>query len=463
VLGTADYMAPEQADGKQITSRCDLYALGSVLFALLTGKPPFGGRSLVQVITALKSETPPSVRRLAPDTPAEFENIINQLLEKEPQKRIPTARALANRLKAMEHGLSLETRVAKAGTEVETPEALPALPGPVTIASAKTAVAPATDATVAMEKGDDEYRLAPDMPTIATSSGKSPSNRTAMGTQAGKATGSDSGRGTDATPARSDSATVAPPAKTTRFTTVDARELHARNEHDDGRFWQWAGLAILGAVAILFMGGVVYYATRSPSADQLFATIQQAADSGDDTAIAEVEPQLAQFLARHASDPRAAEVKGYQDELERSRVQRRFELRARRAGGPEGLSPIERAYFEAVQLAARDPEAALARFEALVDVYGGSFQGNERSAEQRNGVQCLELAAQQVARLRPAIEKMNAAEQEEVRRQLARAEQLGASNPAAAQRIWQGIVTLYAGKAWAKELVAQAQEKLAAH
>src|SRR5439155_4794875 len=111
MLGTADYMAPEQADGRQVTSRCDLYALGSVLYALLTGKPPFAGKSVVAVIAALQKETPVPVRRLAPDTPEEFEKIIQQLLEKDPQKRIPTALAVANRLKAMEHALSLETRV----------------------------------------------------------------------------------------------------------------------------------------------------------------------------------------------------------------------------------------------------------------------------------------------------------------------------------------------------------------
>jgi len=61
-------MAPEQAEGKPITGRCDLYALGSVLYALLAGKPPFGGRTIIEVIAALKNEQPTPVRRLAPDT-----------------------------------------------------------------------------------------------------------------------------------------------------------------------------------------------------------------------------------------------------------------------------------------------------------------------------------------------------------------------------------------------------------
>jgi serine/threonine-protein kinase len=82
VLGTADYMSPEQAEGKQSTSRCDLYSLGSVLYALLVGRPPFAGKSLPEVIQGLRFEKPIAVRRLNPDVPEEFESIILQLLEK---------------------------------------------------------------------------------------------------------------------------------------------------------------------------------------------------------------------------------------------------------------------------------------------------------------------------------------------------------------------------------------------
>jgi serine/threonine-protein kinase len=460
VLGTADYMAPEQADGKQITSRCDLYALGSVLFALLTGKPPFGGRSLVQVITALKSETPPSVRRLAPDTPAEFESIINQLLEKDPQKRIPTARALANRLKAMEHGLSLETRVDRILPDDDLPELKPPVPGPATIASAKTAISPATDATVAIDKDDEGYHLAPDSPTIATSTGKGSSHRTALGTQAGKATGSGAGHGTDVTPQPAAGAPATTAPKATRFVTVDSRELHGRKERDDEALWQWIGLGALCAAAILLIGGVAYYATRSPSADQLFATIQQAAQADN---LVSAEVQLTEFLTSHAADPRANEVREYQAELERNRLQQSFERRVRRADGPEGLTPVERAYYQAVQLASHDPQAALARFQSILAVYGGPGSSRSDSANARNVERCLELAQQQAERLSASIQKMNADEQAEVRRQLARAEQLAASDPAAANRIRQGIITLYSDKSWAQDLVAEAQAALASH
>ena len=81
VLGTADYMAPEQAEGRPVSARCDMYSLGCVLFALLARRPPFAGPSLPEVLHALRYDPAPSVRRYAPQTPPELDRIIAQLLE----------------------------------------------------------------------------------------------------------------------------------------------------------------------------------------------------------------------------------------------------------------------------------------------------------------------------------------------------------------------------------------------
>ncbi len=110
VLGTAEYMAPEQADGRPVTDRCDQYSLGGVMYALLAGRPPFRASTLVEMLQLQRFAEPQTVRRWAPDTPAELDRIVRQLLEKEPQKRFVNALILARALEAMERGLSLSSQ-----------------------------------------------------------------------------------------------------------------------------------------------------------------------------------------------------------------------------------------------------------------------------------------------------------------------------------------------------------------
>jgi serine/threonine protein kinase len=462
VLGTADYMAPEQADGKPVTSRCDLYALGSVLYALLTGKPPFVGKSLVEVVTALQRDQPVPVRRLAPDTPAEFEQIILQLLEKDPNKRIPTALALGNRLKAMEHALSLDTRIMRQGDLASDPGAV--LPDDALPSSAKTElVNPASSPTAPLPSAsDEEYRLAND-PTLVTGAGShaTPSSRTALGTQAGKRTGAGSGGGTHAERSGTE-APADPPAKLTRFTTVSEDDLRGSRLSDDAPLKQWGVAAALAAVGLIVVALAVYGATRPPSADRLYATAKAAVERGGPETLIPVEAELTRFLQLYPADPRASEVQEYADELERYRLERRLGMRNRRPPPGQSPTPIERAYQEASQLASTDPLAALERFEALVAVYDSPPDPAVSEAEQRKTEQCLALARKQVDHLRPEVERLIAEQQMAVRRQLDRADELAATDRGAAMKVWQGVITLYRGKAWANELVAQAEAKLAA-
>ena len=82
VLGTADYMAPEQAGGGAITPRTDLYALGSVLYAMLTGRPPFTGKKITEVIDSLKRQRPVPLELIDPELPDALTELIHELLEK---------------------------------------------------------------------------------------------------------------------------------------------------------------------------------------------------------------------------------------------------------------------------------------------------------------------------------------------------------------------------------------------
>ena len=64
VLGTADYMSPEQADGRPVTARCDQYSLGGVMYALLAGRPPFRAKNLPQMLQLQRFAKPEPVRAL---------------------------------------------------------------------------------------------------------------------------------------------------------------------------------------------------------------------------------------------------------------------------------------------------------------------------------------------------------------------------------------------------------------
>ena len=100
VIGTAEFMAPEQAAGGRVDRTCDLYSLGAVLYACVCGVPPFRGKSAVEVLQQHRFGTFDAPRRYAPDLPRAFEAVICELLSKNPADRPADARAVAGRLRA---------------------------------------------------------------------------------------------------------------------------------------------------------------------------------------------------------------------------------------------------------------------------------------------------------------------------------------------------------------------------
>ena len=98
VVGTAEYMSPEQASGKRATKRSDLYSLGAVMYAMLTGRPPFTGQTTNEILQKHQFGQFDKPSRYAPDVPRLLEEFICQLLEKDPGKRVPDALVLIRRL-----------------------------------------------------------------------------------------------------------------------------------------------------------------------------------------------------------------------------------------------------------------------------------------------------------------------------------------------------------------------------
>jgi len=87
ILGTPEYMAPEQAMGGAVDSRSDIYSLGAVLFEMLTGRPPFQAPDTIAVLKKQVEEAPPPARSLRPDTPPAVDAALARMLAKDPAER----------------------------------------------------------------------------------------------------------------------------------------------------------------------------------------------------------------------------------------------------------------------------------------------------------------------------------------------------------------------------------------
>ncbi len=98
LAGTPQYMAPEQARGERLDRRTDLFSLGSVLYALCTGRPAFTGESSVEVIHRVCTSTPPPIQKLNPDIPDWLVEIVTRLHAKEPADRFQSAGEVAELL-----------------------------------------------------------------------------------------------------------------------------------------------------------------------------------------------------------------------------------------------------------------------------------------------------------------------------------------------------------------------------
>jgi eukaryotic-like serine/threonine-protein kinase len=181
ILGTLQYMAPEQIEGQGADARTDIFAFGAVLYEMLTGRRPFEGKNQASLIGAILQVEPPPIRAVQPLVPPALERVVTTCLAKDPDDRWQTARDLLRELKwaadvapevneaiAVGRGVKVREVVAWAMTALGILAALAAgvmayrQRTPADTSVYRTTILPPDDATFSGATAGDRFALSPD-------------------------------------------------------------------------------------------------------------------------------------------------------------------------------------------------------------------------------------------------------------------------------------------------------------
>ena len=420
VLGTAEYMSPEQAEGRPVDPRTDLYSLGGVLYVLLSRRPLFRGNSFTEILQKQRFEIPEPLRQYAPDVPAELERIVHQLLEKDPERRIPNAMLLARRLEAMEQALA-----------IGDPSAV------------------AIEPSSAADFHADLDLLAPTRPAT------SPGEASAAPEPPSRAAADDLPETKIATAFASPGPTAAtqPARPLGRFVPVTPEDLDRAESNGPAPTWISPQTWVL-ASGLIVVGLVTWYLLQPPTSDALYRRIAAQAEASSGDSLPEAEDDIRQFLMRFAGDPRCEELRGHLRQIQLSRLERKLELRAKGLAAEGTLVPIEQAYVEAMNYAWLDPEIGRAKFQAMIDLYANPVERSGPTA------QCLELAQRRLAQLREQTDLANRENLALVQQRLDEADRCRPRDPARAEAMYRATLELYQHKPWAADALRRARAAL---
>ena len=104
ILGTPQYMAPEQIEGHEVDARTDVFAFGALVYEMATGRPAFEGASQASLIGAILKTTPPPIAQVAPGLPAALDRLVSVCLAKNPDDRWSTAHDVLVQLRGISDG-----------------------------------------------------------------------------------------------------------------------------------------------------------------------------------------------------------------------------------------------------------------------------------------------------------------------------------------------------------------------
>lgn len=438
IVGTADFMAPEQADGKTATTRSDLYSLGSVLYAALAGRAPFAGKSVPETLYALKFTDPIPVRRMAKDTPLEFAELIEQLLAKDPTQRPPTALVVNNRMKAMQQGLKKRTET----VEMDRVGSM--------------------DTHTSLDLNEFQERLI-DVPTGTserlTVEARAPDDNSITDPtllarpQTMPVGDADISREFVVSPPTSSPATLVTGGGT-HFTTVEGSSPVTSSFADEAPSTGQNQLLSIGSILVALVACIaaLWFLTRPQSADSLYAEFAPALEAYNLDMLSSHYDSLVEFQQRFPNDERAELIGNAITEVDSSRKLRSLVRRSRRESSAVGNSAMEASIVEAIQLADIEPEKALQRLNAIHSVYGPKQDLTPSQSE------LLELVDRKRSQLSQVIMDRNVDAAKELSDLLDWG--LGTLKDEKLKNFLDGIMVLFADKPWAETELKRAKAAL---
>ena len=417
VLGTMDFMSPEQAQGQPTTARSDLYSLGTVMFTLLAGRPPFASKSVEEGINNLiRAEVPP-VSKVVPGVPREMDDLIGSLMAKNPDDRMPTTLALSRTLDDLEEALRYQ-------------------------AEAKTAEVSAM--TITDESFEVINDSTPSMPTdVATGRERK------LGTkpkQLGGRTAEYSEL--DHEQIRRESAAGSSEPRLNRpldtrddyFNTVtdhlrkqqERTTFEAENETGRGKI-----PLLLALLVVLSLGGFgLFTVLTPPSADKLFEVIHAEKRTPN-----EVLDEIEQFLKLYPNESRAVTVSQLGGIGEAIQFYNR--LQARKTLNKNRLSLMEQKFLSIVEMAETDSTLGNQKMAAFVTFHSSA------SAMSDSDQELLEHAKSYRAKIRSDARYAVETNIKQIRSAMETAAK--SQTPGEAMAIYRSIVELYENVLWGNE------------
>ena len=352
VLGTMDFMSPEQAKGQPVTIRSDLYSLGTVMFTLLSGKPPFTANSVEESLRNLTKVPAPHVSSVVPEVPKALDRLIQKLMAKKPENRIQTAQALIFKIEEVEQSLLESSR-------------------------AKTHEVPVD------EQHSDTFEVS-QPGTDSTKANTQPPAR--------KAVTSDSRYQKQNGGLReSHPISLTPPVSSAReidyFNTVTDQIRQVETAIPESPTKPRGGMLpiLIALIAVIGLAGLgIYQAYRPPSAETLFTEIEASVEKPN-----AVLTEIDQFLNFYPDDPRIEQVKELQTIAQAIQhyngLVNRLSVRSNMAGENK-LTEVEKQFLSIIDLSDEQMESAKAKMAAFITVHK-----NDSSLDQRDQ-DCLKAA-----------------------------------------------------------------------